>query len=93
MEIRTKRWLVAPLSQSGRRCWQVFRLMASGRAPSNAACYHVNLADALAWCAEYELRNDLDQAAELAAVADSVRTEHDRFMNEVNKSLNEHGIS
>jgi hypothetical protein len=39
------------------------------------------------------MRNDLDKATELAAVADSVRAEHDRLMDEINKSLNEHGIS
>lgn len=93
MEIRTKRWLIAPLARSGKRCWQVFRLMADGRVPRDATCYHVHLADALAWCAEYELCNDLDQAAELAAVADSVRAEMAEFMAEINKTLNEHGIS
>lgn len=88
MEIRTRRWLVAPLSQSGKRCWQVFRLTEDGKTPTRATCYHIHLADALAWCAEYELRNDLDQATELAAVADSVRAEHDRLMDEINKTLN-----
>lgn len=85
--------MVAPLARSGKRCWQVFRLTADGRVPRDATCYHIHLADALAWCAEYELRNDLDQADELAEVADSVRAEHARMMAEINKSLNEHGIS
>lgn len=92
MTINTKRWVVQPDGKRDPRCWQVCRILANGKV-SKPVCYHIHLADALAWCAEYEVRNDLDQAAELAAVADSVRAEHSRLMAEINKSLNEHGIS
>lgn len=84
--------MCSPTESGTRAAGRCARRLANGKV-SRPVCYHIHLADALSWCAECEMRNDLDKATELAAVADSVRAEHDRLMDEINKSLNEHGIS
>lgn len=87
MEIRCKRWLVKPYKCGGDRCWQVSRVSENGRVASVAECYHVRLADALSWCAEYEMRNDLDQSVELSGCADAVRSVYAGFERAVDDSL------
>jgi hypothetical protein len=89
MEIRCKRWLVKPYQLYGNRCWQVLRVGDGGRVDTHAKCYHVRLADALAWCAEYEMRNDLDQSVELSGCADAVRSVYEGFERAVDESIKE----
>lgn len=48
-------WRIAAYQMNGRRCWQLFH-----GGSKTAERYYDNLGDALRFCAEYALRNDIE---------------------------------
>lgn len=72
-------WHIEPYSAGGSRCWQVKHRTSGGKWPHEGMRYYDELGRALAFCAEWDLRNggggdcDLEGAmAVYGAIRDSI---------------------
>lgn len=85
MVIEFGKWRIEPYQAEGKRCWQVKHMGDGGRF-GRAMRYHDSLGGALAFCAEYGLRNDEEGVEGLegaiqryAAIRDSIRAVGNRL--------------
>lgn len=78
MTVEYGEWRIAPYRLYGKRCWQVMP-----RKTKRGIRFYDNLGDALRFTAEYDLRNRVEGAGD---IADAIR-EYERIAERIEKAV------